>query len=79
MSLTYKIYLTHPKIRPRGDVLIPPVPIPVFLLWPLAPLVIAHGRIARDPRGIALLRPGRGGPGVNIEGEDGERVRLFCE
>ena len=61
----------------RGPWLVP-VPIPVLLLWPLAPLVIAHGRIARDPRGIALLRLAAAARGlrVSVRSGSGERFLL---
>lgn len=61
----------------RGPWMVP-VPIPVFLLWPLAPLVIAHGRIARDPRGMALLRLASAARGlrVSLRSGSGERFLL---
>lgn len=54
------------------------MPIPVLLLWPLAPLVILHGRIARDPRGIALLRLAAAARGlrVSVRSSSGERFLL---
>ena len=48
-----------------------PVPIPVLLLWPLALAVIAHGRIARDPRGIALLRLAAAARGLRVSVRSG--------
>lgn len=61
----------------RGPWMVP-VPIPVLLLWPLAPLVIAHGRIARYPRGIALLRLAVAARGlrVSLRSGSGERFLL---
>ncbi len=54
-----------------------PVPIPVVLLWPLALPVIAHGRIARDPRGIALLRLAAAARGLRVSVRSGSRERFL--
>ena len=52
--------------------------IPVLLLWPLALIPIAHGLVARDARGIGLLKVIAATRGLRIAvgGGAGERFLI---